>query len=145
MDLEAERFQVTLAMIISKLLGELLRIKQSNPNVKLDIDTEILKIFSDQHRDKTGLLQGVSDGKFIDGIHKIYGFYENFLSNLGGSNLSWEQQLIYTAALEERLLVASLIDEANLQIKKAQTISDKRGEAFRVLKQSIGDLKIKFG
>jgi len=49
------------------------------------------------------------------------------LNNLGGSNLSWEQQLIYTAALEERLLVASLIDEANLQIKKAQTISDKRG------------------
>lgn len=99
MDLEAERFQVTLAMIISRLLGELLRIKEKNPSIKLDIDAEILKIFSDQYRDKTGLLQGVSDGKFNDGIHKIYGFYENFLNNLGGSNLSWEQQLIYTAAL----------------------------------------------
>jgi hypothetical protein len=42
-------------------------------------------------------------------------------------------------------LVASLIDEANLQIKKAQTISDKRGEAFRIIKQSITDLKAKFG
>ena len=127
MDLEAERFQVTLAMIISRLLGELLRIKEKNPSIKLDIDAEILKIFSDQYREKSGLLQGVTDAKFNDGIHKIYGFYENFLNNLGGSNLSWEQQLIYTAALEERLLVASLIDEANLQIKKAQTISDKRG------------------
>lgn len=99
MDLEAERFQVTLAMIISRLLGELLRIKEKNPSIKLDIDGEILKIFSDQYRDKSGLLQGVNDGKFNDGIHKIYGFYENFLNNLGGSNLSWEQQLIYTAAL----------------------------------------------
>lgn len=143
MDLEAERFQVTLAMIISKLLGELMRIKEKNPNVKFDIDTEILRIFSDQYRDKSGILQG-ADGKFADGIHRIYGFYENFLNNLGGSNLSWEQQLIYTAALEERLLVASLIDEANLQIKKSQAISDKRGEAFRVLKQSIGDLKARF-
>lgn len=87
-------------MIISKLLGELMRIKDKNPTIKFDIDTEILKIFSDQYRDKSGLLQG-ADGKFADGIHKIYGFYENFLSNLGGANnLSWEQQLIYTAALE---------------------------------------------
>lgn len=145
LDLEAERFQVTLAMIISKLLGELMRIKEKNPQVKLDIDTEILKIFSDQYRDKSGLLQG-ADGRFAEGIHKIYGFYENFLNNLGGSgNMSWEQQLIYTAALEERLLVASLVDEANLQIKRAQAISEKRGEAFRVVKQSISDLKGRFG
>jgi hypothetical protein len=144
LDLEAERFQVTLAMIISRLLGELMRIKEKNPNVKFDIDTEILKIFSDQYRDKSGLLQG-ADGKFGDSIHRIYGFYENFLTNLGGSNLSWEQQLIYTAALEERLLVASLIDEANLQVKKAQTISDKRGEAFRFIKQSVTDLRARFG
>jgi hypothetical protein len=39
----------------------------------------------------------------------------------------------------------ALIDEANLQIQKAQAISDKRGEAFRVLKQSIGDLRVRFG
>lgn len=88
LDLEGERFQVTLAMIISRLLGELLRIKEKNPNVKFDIDTEILKIFSDQYREKSGLLQG-TDGKFGDTIHRIYGFYNNFLSNLGGANLSW--------------------------------------------------------
>ncbi len=144
LDLESERFQVTLAMIISRLLGELLRIKEKNPSIKFDIDAEILKIFSDQFRDKSGILEGAS-GKFGDSIHRIYGFYDNFLKNLGGSSLSLEQQLIYTAALEERLLVASLIDEANLQIKKAQAISDKRAEAFRILKQSLTDLKSKFG
>lgn len=144
LDLEAERFQVTLSMIVSKLVGELLRVKDTNPNLRLDIDAEILKIFSDQYREKSGLLQG-ADGKFGENLHKIYGFYDSFLNNLGGNNLSYEQQLIYTAALEERLLVASLIDEANLQIKKAQTISEKRGEAFRVLKQEILELSTKFG
>ena len=109
-------------MIVSKLVGELIRVKNSNPNLKLDIDAEILKIFSNQYREKSGLLQG-ADGKFSDSIHRIYGFYDSFLNNLGGSSLSFEQQLIYTAALEERLLVSSLIDEANLQIKRAQTIS----------------------
>lgn len=123
----------------------MLRIKEKNPNVKFDIDTEILKIFSDQYRDKSGLLLQGGDGKFGNEIHRIYGFYQNFLNNLGGSNLSWEQQIIYTAALEERLLVASLIDEANLQIQKAQSISDKRGDAFRVIKQSIVDLRARFG
>lgn len=68
--------------------------------MKFDIDTEILKIFSDQYRDKSGLLLQGADGKFGNEIHKIYGFYQNFLNNLGGSNLSWEQQIIYTAALE---------------------------------------------
>lgn len=43
------------------------------------------------------------------------------------------------------MLVASLIDEANLQIQKAQAISDKRGDAFRVIKQSIADLRARFG
>lgn len=42
-------------------------------------------------------------------------------------------------------MVASLIDEANLQIQKAHSISDKRGEAFRVIKQSVADLRARFG
>jgi hypothetical protein len=76
-----------------------MRIRDSNPNIKFNIDTEILKIFSDQYRDKTGLLQK-GDGKFDDKLHNIYKYYDSFLGNLGGSKLSWEQQLMYTAALE---------------------------------------------
>ena len=144
LDLESEKFQVTLSMIVGRLLDELLRIRQQNPNIKFNIDTEILKIFSDQYRDKTGLLSQ-TDGKFEDKIHKVYKFYESFLDGLGGSNLSWEQQLMFSAALEERLIVANLIEEANLQISKVQSISDKRGEAFRVIKQAYTDLRGSYG
>lgn len=108
LDLEAERFQVTLGMIVSKLMGELLRIKQSNPSVKLEIDAEILRVFSDQFKERGGLLN-IGSGKLSDNFDRIYGFYDNFLSNLGGPNLSKDQQLMYTAALEERLLIASLV------------------------------------
>lgn len=87
LDLEAERLQVTFGAIIGKLLGELLRIREQNPNVNLNIDTEILKIFSDQFRQKGGLLD-LQGGKLTDNLHKVYGFYDNFLNSLGGSNLS---------------------------------------------------------
>lgn len=90
LDIEAERFQVTLGAIISKLLGELLRIKEKNPNVNLNIDSEILKIFSDQFKDKAGLLN-LKGGKIADNFKNIYSFYDNFLSSLGGSNLSKDQ------------------------------------------------------
>eukprot|EP00178_Gracilaria_changii_P011498 TRINITY_DN3268_c0_g2_i4.p1 TRINITY_DN3268_c0_g2~~TRINITY_DN3268_c0_g2_i4.p1 ORF type:complete len:266 (+),score=28.90 TRINITY_DN3268_c0_g2_i4:1144-1941(+) len=50
---------------------------------------------------------------------------------------------MYTAALEERLLIASLVEQANLEIKKAQEISDKRIEAFRIIQQSYNDLLAK--
>ena len=108
LDLEAERFQTTLSMIISKLLGELLRIKESNPNVNFNIDTEILKVFSSQFREKNGLLN--IEGGLEKNLHKVFGFYDNFLSSLGGSSLSNDSQLMYTAALEERLLMSSLIE-----------------------------------
>ena len=118
LDLQGERFTVTLGMIISKLLGELLRIKDKNPGVKLELDADILRMFSEQFKEKSGVLN--VGGNFSANLDRIYGFYDNFLSGLGGSNLTNDQQLMYTAALEERLLVASLVKEANLEIKKAQ-------------------------
>ena len=46
MDEHLQKHQVTLSLIIHKLMGELLRIKQTNPNVKMDLDHELLRIFS---------------------------------------------------------------------------------------------------
>lgn len=97
--MESEKLQVTLGMIISKLIGELLRVKEKNPSIKLEIDSDILKVFSEQFRDKKGLLD-LNGGKISDNLNRIYGFYDNFLSSLGGSNLSRDQQFMYTAALE---------------------------------------------
>jgi len=131
-------------MIVGKLLGELMRVKEKNPKINLEIDVEILKMFSDQYRQKNGLLDLGKDGRINENISKIYSFYDNFLNSLGGSSLTGEQQLIYTAALEERLLISSLAEEANLQIRKAQEISNQRGEAFKIIQQSYNDLMQNF-
>lgn len=143
-DAEAERFQVTLSMLVGKLLGELLRIKEKNPSIQFNIDTEVLKVFSNQYREKTGLLD-IKGGDFGQNLHRVYGYYDNFLTSLGGESLTHDQQLMYSAALEERLLMSSLIEEANLQIQKAQSISENRSEAFKVLLQSYNDLTARFG
>ena len=89
LDLQGERFTVTLGMIISKLLGELLRIKDKNPGVKLELDADILRMFSEQFKEKSGLLN--VGGNFSANLDRIYGFYDNFLSGLGGSNLTNDQ------------------------------------------------------
>ena len=144
MDIDAERFQVTLSMIVSKLLAELMRVKEKNPSIQMNIDAEILKMFSNQFREKGGLLE-LKEGNFGQNLHRIYGFYDNFLSSMGGASLTHDQQLMYTAALEERLLMSSIIDEANLQIQKAQSISENRTEAFKVVLQSYNEILQRFG
>lgn len=105
--IEGEKLTVTLGMIISRLLDELLRVRDKNPGVKLDIDADILRIFSEEFRQKSGILDGNS--KFGETIDRVYAFFDNFLNSLGGATLSYDQKLMYTAALEERLLVASII------------------------------------
>jgi hypothetical protein len=67
----------------------------------------------------------------------IYNYYEQILNSLGGSNLVNDQQLIYTSAVQERLINTALVREANIEIDKVKNISDQRNEAFKLLKQSF--------
>ena len=144
LDINAERFQVTLSMIVGKLVDELMRVQKAHPNVNFNIDGEILKIFSNQYREKSGILN-FKDGGLSQNLHRVFGFYDNFLDSLGGASLSQQQSLLFCAALEERLTLTTLIEEANLEISKAKQISDNRAEAFNIVLQSYNDLLSKFG
>lgn len=131
---DAEKHQVTLSLIIHKLMGELLRVQQSNPNVNLQIDKDILKIFASDFKYKD-FFEGKLD--LQNNLSMVYNYYEQILNSLGGSNLVNDQQLIYTSAVQERLINTALIREANIEIDKVKNISDQRNEAFKLLKQSF--------
>lgn len=70
-------------MVVGKLLGELLRINTENPNIKFKIDPEILKAFSNQFHERSGILV-CEDRDFKDRIRQIGQFFDNFLCSLGG-------------------------------------------------------------
>ena len=77
-------------MIVGKLVGEILRLKKDNPNVKLNIDAELLKCFTDQFHERSGILL-CEDKDFKSRLQQIGQYFENFLCGLGGSTLSHEQ------------------------------------------------------
>ena len=115
-------------------MGELLRVQQSNPNINLQIDKDILKIFASDFKYKD-FFEGKLD--LQNNLSMIYNYYEQILNSLGGSNLVNDQQLIYTSAVQERLINTALVREANIEIDKVKNISDQRNEAFKLLKQSF--------
>lgn len=143
-DMETERFQVTLSMIVGKLVGEILRVKKDNPNLKLNLDAELLKVFTEQFHERSGILV-CEDLDFKSRLSQIGTYFENFLCGLGGSSLSHEQELMYSCALEERLLMTALIEEANCEIDKAKQIAEIRGEAFKKIIDAFDQLFVKFG
>ena len=96
-------------MIVGKLVGEILRLKKDNPSMKLNIDAELLKAFTDQFHERSGILI-CEDLDFKARLKQIGQYFENFLCGLGGSSLSHEQELMYSCALEERLLMSALIE-----------------------------------
>lgn len=54
------------------------------------------------------------------------------------------EKLIYTASLQQRLVMGDLIREANLEIEKVKKISEGRDEAYKRIKQDYFDLTHKF-
>ena len=123
-------------------MAELLRIEQRNPSVKLELDKDLLKIFASDFK-----YRDFFEGKLNleDNISLIYNHYDDILKNMGGSTLANDQQLIFTSALQERLINAALIREANIEIDKVKSISDQRNEAFKLLKQNFVSLSSNIG
>lgn len=60
-DLQAQKHQVTLSLIIHKLMAEILRLKDSNPALKLNLDKDIMRIFASDFKYKD-LLEGKVQG-----------------------------------------------------------------------------------
>lgn len=110
-------------MIIHKLMVEILQIRNRNPNIEFNLDTDILKIFASDFKYKDFF-----EGKEILGenVSTIYAHYDNMLNTLGGSNLELAEKMIYTASLQQRLIMGDLIREANLEIEKVKKISEGR-------------------
>ena len=110
--------------------------------MKLNLDKDIMRIFASEFKYKD-LLEGKVQG-FETQMNMIYNEFDDLLRSLGGSELTKDQQLIFTSAIQERLVMASLIKEANLEICKVKQISDERNEAFKIMKQTHLDLINRF-
>jgi hypothetical protein len=142
------KMELSLSLLVEKLITELKRVKKQNPNINLDLEEDVRLLFFTELDSNVGL-QGEMSGKlktFSDSVHRKF-------ESLG----SWtkDHQLMLNSFLQERFLMANVVKSANLEIEKSKssglhTVEGlRRSEAeieaykglFSKLKTSIGGIE----
>lgn len=106
-------------------MAELMRIQNSNPNVRMNLDKDVLKIFASDFKYKD-MFEGKGQFNINAELGVLYNQYDGILEALGGSELSADQQLLYTSALQEKLIMGTVVREANIEIDKVKSISKEK-------------------
>ena len=122
-DDRSQKMELSLSLLVEKLILELKRIKRENPNVNLDLEDDVRLLFF------TDL-----DSRSIDGdmTLKLKSFSDSVnrkFESLGP--WSTEHQLMLNSFLQERFLMANLIKNSNLEIEKSKSFSLKTSEGLR--------------
>ncbi len=80
-------------------MAEILRLKDSNPNINMNLDKDILRIFASDFKYKE-LFEGNGSFNINSEINVFYNQYDEILKAIGGTDLSPDQQLLYSSALQ---------------------------------------------
>ena len=112
------RNELALTLLVEKLVGEITRIKKTNPNVALSFDDDFGLIFF-------GELYGNANfgGDFNTNLKSYKDGQWAKLKSIG-SNWTGDHELMINTILEERFTMANMIKQANLEIEKTKAISD---------------------
>lgn len=121
------RSELALSLLVEKLILEIKRIKKDNPNVTLKLDDDVGLIFFTELYNKQSISVSTD---FTNSLKQYTDSAISKLKQLGGSWTS-DHELILNTVLEERFAMAHLVKQANLEIEKVRTISDKRSQALK--------------
>jgi hypothetical protein len=125
-DSEIIRNELALSVLIEKLILEIKRIKKENSSLKLNLDDDVLLVFFTELYDQ----QFKSQTSFSQSLKEYTQTAVSKFTQMGG-NWTYDHELMLNTILEERFAMANLVKQANLEIEKVKTISDKRAVALR--------------
>jgi DNA repair exonuclease SbcCD ATPase subunit len=126
-DSEIIRNELAMSVLIEKLITEIKKIKKSNPSLQLSLDDDVLLIFFTELYDKQNLKNA---GDFTKSLKEYTQSAVAKFTQMGG-NWTYDHELMLNTILEERFAMANLVKQANLEIEKVRSISDKRAAALR--------------
>lgn len=129
------KMELTLSLLIEKLILELKRIRKDNPNISLQLEDDVKLIFFTEIEQGSNLVSGDFNAKLKSFADSVYRKFESL------GNWSIDHQMMLNSFLQERFLMANLVKNANLEIEKAKTISLKRDESFKRYESEIGVLE----
>lgn len=126
-DSEIIKNELAMSILIEKLILQIKEIKKSNPQVKLNLDDDVLLVFFTELYDQQNV--AVSSG-FTENLKQYTQSAISKFTQMGG-NWTNDHELMLNTILEERFAMANLVKQANLEIEKVKSISDKRAATLR--------------
>ena len=127
--------ELTLSLLVEKLILELKRVKKDNPSVNIQLEDDVKLIFFEDLGAGSNLVSGDFNAKLKSFSDSIYRKFES----LGA--WSFDHQMMLNSFLQERFLMANLVKNANLEIEKAKSISTKGHDSIRAYESQIGVLQ----
>lgn len=116
------KMELTLSLLVEKLIVEMKRLKKDNPNLRLNLEDDVNLIFFSELDSGSNLVSGDFNSKLKSFSDSVYRKFESL------GNWSFDHQMMLNSFLQERFLMANLIKNANLEIEKSKSIAFKRDE-----------------
>lgn len=108
--------ELSLSLLVEKLILELKRVKRENPQIALDLEDDVRLIFFSELDGPGRAVEGELSGKlksFSDSVNRKF-------ESLGPWSL--DHQMMLNSFLQERFLMANLVKSANAEIEKSKSL-----------------------
>ena len=133
------KMELSLSLLVEKLILELKRIKKENPRVDLNLDEDVRLLFFSE-------LEGSGANLNTELSHKLKSFSDSVnrkFESLG----PWtkDHQLMLNSFLQERFLMANVVRSANSEIEKSKTTGLKSIESLRKTEAEVEAYRGLFG
>ena len=119
------KMELSLSLLVEKLILELKRIKKENPRVDLNLEEDVRLIFFSE-------LEGPGANLNTELSHKLKSFSDSVNRKFESLD-PWtkDHQLMLNSFLQERFLMANVVKSANSEIEKSQTSGLRSVEILR--------------
>lgn len=102
--------ELTLSLLVEKLIVELKRLRKDNPNINLQLEDDVKLIFFTELDQNSNLVSGDFNAKLRSFSDSVYRKFESL------GSWSVDHQMMLNSFLQERFLMANLVRNANLEI-----------------------------
>lgn len=134
-DERSVKMELTLSLLVEKLILELKRIKKDNPNVNFALEDDVKLIFFTELDQRSGLASDDMNLKLKSFADSVYRKFQSL------GNWSFDHQLMLNSFLQERFLMANLVKTANLEIERTKKAQLEREEILKKYQSDIGSLE----
>jgi hypothetical protein len=127
-DSDSLRNELSMSLLIEKLINEIKTIKKNNPSVNLSLEADVGLIFLPELYNTLNI--PVGDADFNNSLKEYTKDATSKLQSLGG-NWGSDHELMLNTILQERFAMGNIIRQANVEIERSRAISEVQGQALR--------------